>query len=84
MSAVNNSFDKKDMEIILEINRKAIEIESEAVSQNEEIIDLISTHKDKLDILNSEIRLIVWKENKTALDIEWKQKIVIIRIKKRK
>ena len=55
MSAVNNSFDKKDMEIILEINRKAIEIESEAVSQNEEIIDLISTNKDKLDILNSEI-----------------------------
>ena len=47
------------MEIILEINRKAIEIESEAVSQNEEIIDLISTNKDKLDILNSEIRLIV-------------------------
>jgi hypothetical protein len=31
-----------------------------------------------------EIWLVVWKENKTALDIEWKQKIVIIRVKKRK
>ncbi len=35
---VNENIKKKDMELILEVNKKAIEIETEVADQNEEII----------------------------------------------
>ena len=36
--AINENISKKDLDLILSVNRKAIEIESEVVEQNEEII----------------------------------------------
>lgn len=47
---------KKDLELILEVNKKAIEIETEVADQNEEIISQLadikkaqSEHEKKLD-----------------------------------
>lgn len=42
---VNENIKKKDMELILEVNKKAIEIETEVADQNEEIISSLSDLK---------------------------------------
>lgn len=43
---INDIVNKKDIEIILEVNRKAIEIGSENAEQNEEIIKLLNESKE--------------------------------------
>lgn len=54
----NENVKKRDLELILEVNKKAIEIQSEVVEQNEEIIDSLSEikktqaeHDEKIDKL---------------------------------
>lgn len=50
---ITDHINKKDIEIILEVNRKAIEIETEMVNQNEEIIKLLDIHKlNQQDIID--------------------------------
>ncbi len=44
---VDRNVNKKDLEIILEVNRKAIEIETAVAEQNEEIIALLNKNKEK-------------------------------------
>ena len=44
---INEHLNKKDLELILEVNKKAIEIETAVADQNEEIIDLLEKIKDK-------------------------------------
>lgn len=46
-SAKPDSLNRRDLEVILEVNRKAVEIETEVVGQNEEIIDLLNTAEKK-------------------------------------
>lgn len=41
----NENVRKKDLDLILEVNRKAIEIETEVVEQNEEIITALTDIK---------------------------------------
>ena len=41
----NENVRKKDLDLILEVNRKAIEIETEIAEQNEEIISTLSDIK---------------------------------------
>ena len=45
--SINDHINKKDLEVILEVNKKAIEIETEMVGQNEEIIILLKDNKEK-------------------------------------
>lgn len=40
-----NNVNKKDLELILEVNKKAIEIQTDVASQNEEIIELLNGSK---------------------------------------
>jgi len=42
---VYDNINKRDLELILEVNKRAIEIQTEVASQNEEIIDLLTDHK---------------------------------------
>ena len=51
----NDNLKRKDLDLILEVNRKAIELETEAVEQNEEIIDLLNKSKDTLIKSNDKI-----------------------------
>jgi len=46
---INEHLNKKDLELILEVNKKAIEIETAVVDQNEEVLDLLGKMKDKQD-----------------------------------
>jgi hypothetical protein len=49
----NEQINKKDLEVFLEVNKKAIEIEAEMVEQNEEIISLLNAGKKQQDVLDS-------------------------------
>lgn len=53
---------RKDLDLILEVNKKVIEIETEAVAQNEEIINLLSDNKKKQGEIDTKIDKIV-KQN---------------------
>lgn len=44
---------KKDLELFLEVNKKAIEIETEVADQNEEIISLLNDVKSSQEIIKS-------------------------------
>lgn len=52
---LNEQLKKRDLEVFLEVNRKAIEIETEVVEQNEEIISLLNASKSKQDDLDAKI-----------------------------
>jgi phosphomevalonate kinase len=51
-SNLNDSLNKRDLEIILEVNKKAIEIETEVAEQNESIISSL----EKLTEQQSDIK----------------------------
>jgi hypothetical protein len=60
---------KKDLELILEVNKKAIEIETEVADQNEEIISALSDIK-KLQIdQDKKIDKIIEKSDETNKDL---------------
>ena len=53
---LNEQLNKKDLELILEVNKKAIEIETEVAEQNEDIIEFLNelsknqkAHGEKID-----------------------------------
>lgn len=43
---INEHLNKKDLELILEVNKKAIEVETEVAEQNEEILEYLFSSKD--------------------------------------
>lgn len=70
-------FSKKDLEIILEVNKKAVEIETTVADQNEEIISLLSDSKSlnermdkKLDdLIERKITKLLEKSEETSKDL---------------
>ncbi len=70
-------FSKKDLEIILEVNKKAVEIETTVADQNEEIISLLSDNKSlnermdkKLDdLIERKITKLLEKSEETSKDL---------------
>lgn len=65
----NERINKKDLEIILEINKKAIEIETEVGSQNEEIIELLTENKLKTKQIEEKIDKIIKQSEETNKDL---------------
>lgn len=53
--SLNDGINKKDLDLILEVNRKAIEIETAVTEQNEEVIGLLTKSKEKIDKLEEKI-----------------------------
>lgn len=45
----NENINKKDLDLILEVNKKAIEIETAVADQNEEVLSLLSKIKENQD-----------------------------------
>lgn len=62
---INDYINKKDLEIILEVNKKAIEIETNMVEQNEEIISLLQESKKREEELQKKVE----KMNEQVEDI---------------
>lgn len=48
-NANSENFNRRDLDLILEVNRKAIEIETAVADQNEEIISILNKSKERDD-----------------------------------
>ena len=60
---------KKDLELILEVNRKAIEIETTVVDQNEEIIEALTDIKKTQEEHEKKLDKIVEQSDETNKDL---------------
>ena len=60
----NQNINKKDLDLILEVNKKAIEIEMEVASQNEEIIELLNNTESSNKKIEEIVSKIVVEELK--------------------
>ena len=65
----NENVRKKDLDLILEVNRKAIEIETEIAEQNEEIISSLSDIKKTQDDQDKKIDKLVEKTEDINKDL---------------
>ena len=65
----NENVKKKDLELILEVNKKAIEIESEVAEQNEEIIEALSDIKKAQAEHDKKLDKIVEQSDETNKDL---------------
>lgn len=54
-NTLNDQLNKKDLEVFLEVNKKAIEIETEVVGQNEEIIASLDSNKESHKEINGKL-----------------------------
>ena len=66
---LNDHINKKDLEIILEVNRKAIEIETEVAEQNEEIISLLQESKKREEELQKKLEKLEDTAEETNKDL---------------
>lgn len=56
---MNEQLNKRDLETILEVNRKAIEIETEVTDQNEQILEFLNKNNAKHDDLEEKLDKLV-------------------------
>jgi hypothetical protein len=66
---INDHLNRRDLEIILEVNRKAIEIETEVADQNEEIITLLNDSKKRQDELDKKMEKLITQSDETNKDL---------------
>ena len=60
---------KRDLEIILEVNRKAVEIETAVADQNEEIISLLNDNQKSQEQIEEKLDKILEKSEETSKDL---------------
>ena len=65
----NENLNKKDLDLILEVNKKAIEIETAVADQNEEVLSLLSKIKEKQDKSDEKIDKIFLKSEELTKDV---------------
>lgn len=66
---LSDHLNKRDLEIILEVNKKAIEIETGVADQNEEIISLLNQNKDTQQEINEKAEKIIKQNDELSKDI---------------
>ncbi len=66
---IDEHVNKKDLELILEVNKKAIEIETEVADQNEEVIDSLNTIKNNQEKSDEQIEKLVKQTEEMAKDL---------------
>lgn len=74
---INDYINKKDLEIILEVNKKAIEIEAEGVEQNEQILDLLNKSKESHDKIHEKLDKLVKQTDEINKDL-FKMQVLFI------
>jgi len=60
---------KRDLEIILEVNRKAVEIETAVADQNEEIIGLLNDNQKSQEQIEEKLDKILEKSEETSKEL---------------
>jgi hypothetical protein len=66
---IYDHLNKRDLEIILEVNRKAIEVETEVAEQNEEIISLLTSNKNKQEDMDEKLDKLIKQSDEMNKDI---------------
>lgn len=66
---ISEHFNKKDLELILEVNRKAIEIETEVANQNEEIISRLDDSQKREEELDAKIDKLIKHSEEANKDL---------------
>jgi hypothetical protein len=64
-----DQFNKRDLEIILEVNRKAVEIETAVADQNEEIIGLLNDSRDNQETMEEKLDKLINQSEETSKDL---------------
>ena len=77
ISALVEQVNRKDLEIILEVNRKAVEIETAVADQNEEIIGLLNSCKNGQEKIDEKVDKILKQSEETSKDI-YKMQVLFI------
>ncbi len=67
--SLNENLNKKDLNLILEVNRKAIEIETTVADQNEEMMTLLNKCREKQDKTEEKIDKILRQTEDLNKDI---------------
>jgi hypothetical protein len=67
--SLNDSIKKNDLELILEVNRKAIEIETTVADQNEEMMTLLNKCREKQDKTEEKIDKLLKQTEDTGKEI---------------
>ena len=66
---LSEQLNKKDLEIILEVNKKAIEIETGVADQNEEIISLLNQNAKEQEKIQANSDKIIKQNEELSKDI---------------
>ncbi len=77
LNDLNDRINRGDVELILEVNRKAIEIETEVAEQNEEIISLLSKTYSKQEELETKTDKLLGQSEQISRDI-FKTQVLLI------
>jgi Mg2+ and Co2+ transporter CorA len=64
-----DQINKRDLEIILEVNRKAVEIETAVADQNEEIIGLLNDNQNSQEKIEEKLDKILEHAEDTSKDL---------------
>jgi hypothetical protein len=66
---INDYIHKKDLEIILEVNKKAVSIQTAVAEQNEEIISSLDSAKEKEKNIEDKIDKLIDKTDDISKDL---------------
>lgn len=66
---ITDHVNKKDLDLILEVNKKAIEIETEVAGQNEEIINLLTYNKHVQEQIDEKLDKLIIQGDDAAKEL---------------
>lgn len=69
LTTITGQVNKRDLEIILEVNRKAVEIETAVADQNEEIIGLLNDNHESQEKIEEKLDKLLEKAEDTSKDL---------------
>ena len=67
--SIADQINKRDLDAILEVNRKAIEIETEVASQNEDVITSLEVCKDQHKAMDERIEKIIQQNEELSKEM---------------
>jgi Mg2+ and Co2+ transporter CorA len=66
---LTSQINKRDLQIILEVNRKVVEIETAVADQNEEIISLLNDNQRSQEQIEEKLNKILEKSEEASKDL---------------
>ncbi len=64
-----DSINRKDLELIFEVNKKAIEVQTAVAEQNEDVMQLLNNNRDSNADIHKKLDKVIKQSDDTAKDI---------------